>query len=153
MYKKILAPVDGSELSECSLAHVKAIASGCRVPEVVLLRVIEPLQQGSIVAGYIGEDSLLKMQEEAESKIEADLAKLANTLNSEGVAVRTAIARGRAAEEILDYADKNNVDLIVMSTHGSSGIVRWTLGSVADRVVRHSPAPVLIAAPKACRIS
>ena len=42
MYKKILAPLDGSELSECTLEHVKAIATGCQVPEVVLLNVIEP---------------------------------------------------------------------------------------------------------------
>jgi nucleotide-binding universal stress UspA family protein len=153
MYKKILAPVDGSELSECSLAHVKAIASGCKVPEVVLLRVIEPFQQVGMTSSYINEDLLLKMRKEAELRVEDNLSKLANNLNSEGIIARTAIAQGMVANEILDYASKNNVDLIIMSTHGSSGIVRWALGSVADKVLRHSQVPVLIVAPKSCRIS
>jgi len=153
MYKKILAPVDGSELSECSLAHVKAIAGGCNVPEVVLIRVVEPLRQAGMITGYLDEDLLLKMRADAELRIQDDLVKLADSLNSDGVVARTAIAHGKAADEILDYANKNNVDLIIMSTHGSSGVARWAMGSVADKVLRHSPVPVLIAAPKACRIS
>jgi len=151
MYKKILAPVDGSELSECSLAHVKAITSGCKVPQVVLLRVIEPLEHSGMIDSNINK-MYVKMLKEVEVKIEDDLAKLADSLNSEGIATQTAIARGVAANEILDYASKNNVDLIIMSTHGRSGIVRWALGSVADKVLQYSQVPVLIAAPKSCRI-
>lgn len=152
MYKKILAPMDGSELSECSLPHIEAIASGCKVLEVVLLRVIEPHMQTGMISGYIDGDMLLKMQNEAEQRVKDYLAKIAERLTSEGIVTRTAIAHGFPANEILDYASKNNVDLIIMSTHGSSGIIRWMIGSVADKVVRHSQAPVLMVAPKACRV-
>jgi nucleotide-binding universal stress UspA family protein len=59
--------------------------------------------------------------------------------------------KGSAAEEILKYSQDNDVDLIIMSTHGRSGVSRWAMGSVADRVVRTSVAPVLLTTPKECR--
>ena len=71
----------------------------------------------------------------------------------EGISARGEVVTGKAADAILDYAEKNNVDLIIMSTHGRSGISRWAFGSVADRVVRHSIAPVLLVAPAGCRIN
>ena len=148
MYKKILAPVDGSEFSECSLAHVKAVASGCRVPEVVLLKVIEPLPP----AYETGEE----WRRDVEKRVAADardyLSQLADSLKKDGIAAEIVIAHGKADEEILDYAGKNKIDLIIMSTHGRSGIGRWVMGGVADRVVRHSMAPVLIVSPDGCRI-
>ena len=81
------------------------------------------------------------------------LSRTADKLKQEGLAVETAILVGRAADEILGYASQNQVDLIIMSTHGRSGISRWVMGSVADRVLRHSAVPVLIIAPAGCRIS
>jgi nucleotide-binding universal stress UspA family protein len=149
MYKRILVPLDGSEFSECGLEHVKAIATGCNVPEVVLLRVIEPIPE----VGWISTDFVKDAEKNALANADDYLAKLAETLKSEGVAIRTATISGKAADEIVDYASKNKVDLIIMSTHGSSGVVRWALGSVADRVLRHSSVPVLVAAPQACRVS
>ena len=148
MYKKILVPLDGSEYGECSLPHVRAIATGCSVPEVVLLRVIEPIPS---VGGYLNSEWIENAGKRAEAMIEDYLARLAGTLKSEGIAASTKIAKGNAADEILTYAAKNKVDLIIMGTHGSSGIVRWVLGSVADRVVRHASMPVLVVAPATCR--
>lgn len=69
-----------------------------------------------------------------------------------GADVRSALAYGNAANEILEYATKNNVDLIVMTTHGRSGITRWLFGNVADKVSHHSTIPVLIVAPSGCRL-
>lgn len=66
--------------------------------------------------------------------------------------MKTAIERGKPTEAILDYAKANNVDLIVMSTHGRSGVSKFMLGSVADRVVRHAVQPVLLVTPPGCRI-
>lgn len=148
MYKRILAPLDGSEFSECSLEHVRAIATGCHVQEVILLRVIEPAQQ---VYG-IDEDFLRKATQTAVASAKDYLAKLADSLKKEGIATQTVVIQGKAADEILDFANKNQVDLIVMSTHGRSGVSRWVLGSVADRIIRHSTAAVLIASPPGCRI-
>ena len=153
MYQKILVPLDGSEFGECGLAHAKAIATGCQVPEVRLLHVMESIPQASIIANEVGEDFINNLEKEAQSKIERKLSKIADDFRSTGIPATAEIIKGNADDEILNYASKNKVDLIVMSTHGSSGIARWAIGSVADRVIRHSLVPVLIAAPKACRIS
>ena len=72
-------------------------------------------------------------------------------LKSEGINVETLIIHGKPADEILHYVEKNGVDLVIMSTHGRSGVVRWTLGSVAEKVLRHSPTAVMTIAPPACR--
>jgi len=150
MYKKMLVPLDGSEFSECVLDHVRAIAIGCQVPEVVLLGVAEPVtHQVYYMVGI--EDQVGDMQKQTEKYVESYLSKAADSLKKDDIAAQTAVVSGRAAEEILDYANKNQVDLIIMSTHGRSGLSRWVLGSVTDRVVRHSRAPVLTVAPTGCR--
>lgn len=151
MYKKILAPLDGSELSECTLEHLKAIATGCQIPEVVLLRVVEPLPHvygdGGLPPGWHDE-----AQKKAEEFARDYLAKVAVSLKKEGISAETALVSGRAADAILDYAREHQVDLIIMSTHGRSGVTRWVMGGVADRVVRHSLVPVLTVSPAGCRI-
>ncbi len=153
MYKKILAPLDGAELSECSLQHVKAVAAGCNVPEVVLLRVVEPLSAYNISAlSEAGGDWITQAEKENEAEAKDYISKMARKLNEEGITARGDTIYGRAAEEILDYAEKNKVDLIIMSTHGRSGISRFAFGSITDRVVRHSIVPVLTISPPGCRI-
>jgi nucleotide-binding universal stress UspA family protein len=154
MYKKMLAPLDGSELSECILEHIRAIALGCKVSKVVLLRVVEPIPSSAYAASAeLGEDWVAKAEEKDQAYAREYLAKLAGKLKKEGIAVETATARGLPAYEILDYAKKNAVDIIVMSTHGRSGITRWVMGSVADRVLRRAAVPVLIIPPAGCRVS
>jgi nucleotide-binding universal stress UspA family protein len=149
MYKKILSPMDGSEFAECSLEHLKSIATGCNVPEVVLLTVIEPFPPTT----GISEDWRNKLEKEARAEAEDYLTNLAERLNlkKENVTIKTAIAHGRPAGNILKYASENKVDLIIMSTHGRSEVSRWFFGSVAEKVLRHSPVPVLIASPIVCR--
>jgi nucleotide-binding universal stress UspA family protein len=153
MYKKILVPLDGSELSQCSLDHVRAIGKGCEVPEIVLLRVVEPLSanQVSSLAQIKGD---LVSQLEAEHKAEATeyITNMAKTLSEEGLAARGEVLYGKAADKIVEYAENNNIDLIIMGSHGRSGITRWAMGSVADRVANHSVAPVLIVSPRGCRV-
>ncbi len=149
MYKKILVPLDGSELSECVLDHVTAIATGCRIPEVILLTVIEPVSQQ--VYAELGEQLARDIQNKAPVDVNNYLLKVADSLKKDGLVVQTAVISGKATEKILDYANKNQVDLIVMSTHGRSGISRWAFGSVADRVLRHSRVPVLTVSPAGCR--
>jgi nucleotide-binding universal stress UspA family protein len=151
MYKKILAPVDGSEISEWGLEHVKAIATGCSVPEVILFKVVEPVPSGGEIANFAGAEWLRNAEQGALDWSQEYLNKLSTELSSQGIFIRTVVAQGSAADEIIDYAKKNDVDLIVIGSHGSSGIVRWALGSVADKVVRHSTAPVLVAVQRASR--
>ncbi|MBT9166010.1 MAG: hypothetical protein DDT25_00674 [Chloroflexi bacterium] len=144
MYKKILAPLDGSRLSEHILEHVKAIAIGCSIPAVILLRVVEPMSG-------MGDPWFHEYEKEREAAAAEYLSRVAANLKQEGIVAETAVVRGHAAEEILDYVKNNQVDLVIMSTHGRSGVSRWFLGSVAERVVRHCVAPVLLASPTAFR--
>jgi nucleotide-binding universal stress UspA family protein len=142
MYKKLLVPLDGSKLSEFALEHARAIASGCNVPEVVLLRVIEPVPREAYVGA--GEDVIRNAQERNKVVIQEYLSKLADDLKKEGIAAQAVVLSGNPANEILDYVNKSQPDLVIMSTHGRSGPSRWVLGSVAEKVVLHCPISVLI---------
>lgn len=154
MYKKILVPLDGSELSECSLAHVKTIALGCGVPEVILLRVVEPLFNPDAASDALaGKELIAQAEEENKAKAKDYMDALGERLGKEGILTQVVLLEGKPADEIMGFADKHGVDLIIMSTHGRSGITRWLLGSVAERVVRHSAVPVLTVSPAECRLS
>ncbi len=154
MYNKLLAPLDGSELAECTLEHLRNLVKGCSIPEVVILRVIEPLPATTVAAlAEAGGNLLNEMEANQKNEATGYIENTANRLKAEGINAVPAVIPGYAAEEILNYAEKNGVDLIVMSTHGRSGIRRWVMGSVATRVLQHSPIPVLTIIPKGCRIN
>lgn len=152
MYNKILVPLDGSGFSECSLEHVKAIASGCRVPETVLLRVVEPLSAETVsVLALAGDDLLRKAEMDSQAEARDYMVKIRNSFTNDALTVEAVVVDGRPADEILDYAKNNKVDLIVMTTHGKTGISRWFFGSVAQKVLQHSAVPVLMISPPGCR--
>lgn len=144
MYKKMLVPLDGSELSECSLEHVKAVAKGCQCNDVILLRVIEPDPQIADIGGVTSERWYRDAQAKVQTEVKKYISQVANKLKKEGLNTKSVIVKGRAADEILNYANKNQMDLIIMSTHGRSGVSRWVFGSVAEKVIRHSTLPILI---------
>ena len=137
--------LDGSKTAECALGHVSDIAKGCNVPEVILLSVVEPLPGG-----------LYQARDEVRGKLEAwiqtYLAGVEKSLVKDGISARSVVIGGKAAETIVDYAERNGIDLIIMSTHGRSGPTRWAFGSVADKVIRSSNVPVLLVSPEGCRI-
>ena len=147
MYSKILVPLDGSKLSECVLEHVKAIATGCHAQEVVLLRVIEPM---STHIYEIPEDWMRDITKKVTADAKGYLARVSDDLSKAGLAVKTEVMDGIPAEVILDYAKKKKAELIMMSTKGESGLTRWIFGSVADKVVRQSSAPVFVVSPPGC---
>jgi nucleotide-binding universal stress UspA family protein len=153
MYQKILVPLDGSKLAECVVEHVKAIATGCRVPTVVLLRVVQP---NDVLPEFLPDkaalDHYLEAEEKSKDEVKNYLSETAKMLKAKGTTVETHISEGLPADEILNYAEEKGVDLIIMSTHGRSGVSRWFFGSVADRVVRQSLIPVLTVTPSGCRI-
>lgn len=152
MYRKILVPLDGSENSECILEHVITVATGCHVSDVVLLRVIEPFP--TYYMNYrISEEFIRQSQDAAKANAKEYLAKVADNMKKAGMSASTVVLEGKAADAILDYAVKNGVDLIIMSTHGRTGISRWALGSVTDKVIRTSSAPVMVVAPASRRVT
>ena len=135
MYKKILVPLDGSQFGQCSLEHVREIARGCQVAEVILLRVIEPIAAKDLSSTAQSHVTLFSQVENAARAEAVDyISQMAKRLNQEGLAVKGVTVDGNADEAIIDYAKKNHIDLIIMSSHGRSGISKWTLGSVASRV-------------------
>jgi nucleotide-binding universal stress UspA family protein len=165
MYKKILVPLDGSEMAECSLEHLKEVALGCHVPEVVLLTVIEPIEAATYAfnlaaAGYHyspeeGTEIKKEMDKTFEKSVAAAgayLEKVAKKLIEEGMNVKTEIVKGNPAETILDYASNTGVDLVIISAHGWGGKTRWDFGRVTDRVIRSLNIPVVVASPKGCRV-
>jgi nucleotide-binding universal stress UspA family protein len=153
MYKKILVPLDGSGFAECSLEHVKAIVSGCHVPETILFRVVEPLSAETVSAlALAGDDLLRKAELDSQAEARNYIVKIKNELANNGLKAEAVVVGGGAAEEILNYAKNNKVDLIVMTTHGKTGISRWFFGSVAQKVLQHSPVPILLISPSGCRV-
>jgi nucleotide-binding universal stress UspA family protein len=151
MYNKILAPLDGSELSACSLDQLKQLTSPGGGTEVILLRVIEPLVSNDAEAWARSGYTVTEVQNKNKANALEYLSLAAGKLTHQGISARVEIMEGRAAESILEYAEKNGVDLILISSHGRSGISRWTFGSVADKVVRHSSIPVMVITPPGCR--
>ncbi len=154
MYNKLLVPLDGSQFSQCSLDHVRAIARGCNIPEVVLLRVVEPLSSSDVAGlAQAGGDSITKIENANETEARDYISTMVKNLTEEGLSVEGEVLSGRADETIVDYAKKNRIDLIIMSSHGRSGISRWVMGSVADRVMRTSLVPVMLVPTPGCRIA
>lgn len=148
MYKKILVPLDGSELAEQVLPHVAQLA-GYTHAEVILLRI-----PGEPHYDYLTPDPelALEMRRDIETGVQVYLEEIATELRSMGLQVTTRVVWGAPiAQMILNAAREWNVDLIAMSTHGRSGLARLMIGSVADQVVRQSPVPVLLTHPHAAK--
>lgn len=145
MYGKILVSLDGSKQSECIIDHVLAIAKGCDMPEVVLIRVVEPFPTAA--TNYVGEDSAREVQKKSVAAAEEYLSYVADPLRSHCGGVELVVREGNPADEILDYATHSGVDLIAMSTRGESGITRWATGSVTRRVMEHWAGPLLTVPP------
>lgn len=149
MYKKILVPLDGSELAECVLPHVESIAKGCGVGSVVFVRALDTSMPSATFA-YIGESLRKEIEEGNEKAARKYLDELVGRVRLDGVEVKKQLIFGKAAESIAEYATGNDVDLITIATHGRSGVSRWTWGSVADRILRSACVPVLMVRAPGC---
>ena len=149
MYKRILVPLDGSELAECVFPHVEAIAKGCGVDSVVLLRVLDTFVSSAVEA-YLNEEQRREADERAKITMKEYLNEVVGRINLDGVEIQKRLITGRPAESIAEYATENDVDLIAIATHGRSGISRWAWGSVADRILRSTCVPVLMVRAPGC---
>jgi nucleotide-binding universal stress UspA family protein len=150
MYRKIMVPLDGSKLAECVFPHVAALAGGGKVESIVLIRVVEPLYQAATADFYLSPDEIAKANEEMKVVAENYLRQLAQNIKFNGAIVKTDLLTGRIADVLADYASRNEMDLIVIATHGRSGVSRWVWGSVADRILRSACVPVLMVRAPGC---
>lgn len=149
MYKKILVPLDGSELAECVIPHVEHIAKGCGVGSVVLIRVLDTYTPSSYHA-YISDSLKKELDENSEKWAKEYLDEVAGRVSLDGVTVEKQLVMGRPAESIAEYATENEIDLITIATHGRSGVSRWSWGSVADRILRSACVPLLMVRAPGC---
>jgi nucleotide-binding universal stress UspA family protein len=140
MYKRVLVPVDGSEVAAAVLPFLLGIAGPLDF-EVLLLRVNESTPPMAVEGTryFLAEDLEIQRAETF-----AYLAGLALTLEARGLRVRSVVRRGDAATEILSVASDEAVDLIAMATHGRTGPARLMFGSVAENVLRHADVPVFL---------
>lgn len=150
-YQKILVPLDGSRLAEQALPHAVGLAQVHPNSVLYLLSVVPAVRYGaastSALSPYIPPEYFVDPQETQqtlEKSLHQYLNMMARQLYETGGRIITCVRRGDPADAIIEYASLHGVDLIVMSTHGRSGMSRWVLGSVADKVVRNAVQPVLL---------
>lgn len=142
MFHHILVPLDGSPRAEQALPVAARLASASGAA-LTLLKVVTPLLEVDL--------NPVKLSRHIDLPLDTDLARaneyltqVISTSDLEGIDARTEVLTGAAAQCILLFARLQHVDLIVIASHGLTGFKRWWLGSVAQRVARHSPAPVLV---------
>lgn len=153
MYKKVLVPLDGSELAECALPHMKNLAKDGSLGEVILFKAIDtaiPLAYPYLpYDGYMPGLDFQSLLDEQYAKSKEYLENLQKQLAAEGIDVEIFIVRGgQPSESIINYATENNVDLIIIATHGYTGMKKMLLGSVALKVLHESDIPVLLIRPE-----
>ena len=149
MFEKILLPLDGSALAEHSIPHAIAFARIFN-SKVELLRVLEP--NTSAERSQFSEPlqwQLLKTEANLYLQTIAERVREAlNLSKDEGIdRVNTTILEGKIAECIVDFAQKEAIDLLVICTHGAGGLSRWNLNSVIAKVIKLVYAPILIIRP------
>jgi nucleotide-binding universal stress UspA family protein len=145
-FKRILVTTDFSEAGDHAIAHAFRIAAD-HGAEVILLHVIETLvAPNPLYAHYYPADLVSpEMRERLESEArQALLERVPKDEQLAGVPFRTALTHGLPAEEIIRGAQDGQVDLIVISTHGRTGLKHLFMGSTAERVIRHAHCPVLV---------
>jgi nucleotide-binding universal stress UspA family protein len=138
---RILVPLDGSELSEGILPIVERLAGPFDF-DIDLLRALEPFPTALTAEVTSSEQEWMfrSLRWEAETR----MAKVAAPLEAKGLRVRWTVREGPAVDTILDYARTAGAGMIAMSTHGRSGLGRLVMGSVAERVLRAAPVPVVV---------
>jgi len=135
---RVLAPVDLSDQSELVLNHAAALADAYAAP-LDLLHVVE---EATYPSAY-GLDPLTPDLPNVQDRAREALETLAGELDLRTDPVNIHVLAGNAARDIVEFADEHEADLIVMATHGRTGLERFLIGSVAEKVVRRAPCPVV----------
>jgi nucleotide-binding universal stress UspA family protein len=132
---RILVPLDGSDCAEMILPKVEKLATELKA-SIALLRVA----YAHTFPGADPTDAEVKVVREAEEYLRG----IENRLKAKGFKVDSHVRYGSDAEEILDHASQKDIDFIAMTTHGRGGVKRFLLGSVAEKILRHSPKPIFL---------
>jgi len=140
LFRRVVVPTDFSDCAEAAWALAQRVASAVR-SEVVLVHVfVEPHLYGETP---FSADQTKRTIEEGRKWVEGELERWAAAARDKGLAVRTLILDGVAYQRVVELASEERADLVIMGTHGRGGVSRALVGSVADRVIRSAPCPVL----------
>jgi nucleotide-binding universal stress UspA family protein len=143
----IIVPLDGSHLAEKIFPHIAYLAKGLELP-VVLIRTYTLPTAGYFMAAGVSVPAIDEVGGKIEREIKDYLQAKEKELRASGIArVSSVVVEGRGPQEIIDLARRTPDSLVAMSTHGRSGIGRWVLGGVTDRVVCYCGEPVLVIRP------
>ena len=144
-FKNILFPIDLAEVSQKLIDHVCTFAHRfeARIHLLYVVRTFEPYPSADYVPGPHAEAA----REELLDSMRARMDEVVNDNFADCQGVEKILSSGHTAREILRYIDENNVDMVIMGTHGRRGLNRVLFGSVAQRVVQSSKAPVLTVNP------
>jgi len=135
VYQRILVPLDGSDRAELALPFAEELAAKLG-SEIILLCVSDSAEAEDYAKHEIYLEQITEVVKRAAKKL------LTNP--EQKVSIQSAVTIGLPAQEIVDYAEQVAVSLIIMATHGRTGVSRWALGSVAEKVMRASTRPVLL---------
>jgi nucleotide-binding universal stress UspA family protein len=138
---KILAPLDGSDIGEVALPYAEAISTTSRAT-VNLIQIISP--PGTVEANLLGGPDWRKFINAMRDAGESYLKSIAERLSGKDIKVTYEVLTGDPADKIVEYATAKGANLIAMSTHGRTGLSRWVLGSVADKVLHGARIPILL---------
>ena len=143
---KILVPLDGSDIGQAALPYVEILAVRASA-SVTLLQAISP--PGTAESSLLGRPDWKKFLKAMHDAGIGYLKGVAETLKEKGIKTTYEVVTGDPADKIVEYAERTNLTLIAMSTHGRTGLARWVLGSVADKVLHGATIPVfLVRSPK-----
>lgn len=137
--ERILVPLDGSELGKAALpyAEMLTLKTGAAID---LLHVVSP--PGAIEASLLTGPDWIKLIQVLQKAGEEYLKEVVQQLSERGIKASHEVVTGEPADKIVQYAEAKNVSLIAMSTHGRTGLARWVMGSIADKVVHAASVPV-----------
>ncbi len=138
--KKVLVPIDFSDYSKSALKYAANFALTFHA-EMILIYVVEPIIYPSDFS--MGQIAVPTINVEMDKRASEELEKLASREISKDLRVKTLVKSGKPFIEIIDTATEENVDLIIISTHGHTGVEHILFGSTAEKVVRKAPCPVL----------
>jgi Universal stress protein UspA and related nucleotide-binding proteins len=144
--RRILLPTDFSGCANYALPYAAAIARAVDAT-VVCVNVVEPIVPAVGYTGMVEAMPIAEMSEQMEDSAERELPDVMRCDELRGLKVEEVIGHGDAAAEIVRVADEQDVDLIVISSHGRTGLGRIIFGSTAEAVVRHARCPVLVVKP------
>ncbi len=144
--RKILLPTDFSGCANFALPYAAAIARAAKA-KVICVHVVEPIVPAVGYSGLAEPMAIADISEQLEDSAERELPQVMQCEELHGLDIEEVIAHGDAAAEIVRVASERNVDLIVISSHGRTGLGRMIFGSTAEAVVRHAGCPVLVVKP------